>query len=243
MDLRPLPFWRSTSTSYLTDANVTYNLVCTSFLLPLRQGGCFKCVNCTRMYGVGTFIPYTGYQTTWITVITHIDRTKSIYNCCVIETLDCVFVVFLWICVCIETFVKGLGHIPSLLSILKTVIGSTALGKRKYVRPSVYLELLHSLNMLFCGNGNMDAWESGTTFRVSDAAYLIDRYYERLHLQLEYSRVAVLTCPKKLNFNRPIISIVFPLRHAHCCVSSYQSNSRPCASTTRVGVRVQMTQF
>ena len=33
----------------------------------------------------------------------------------------------------------------------------------------------------------------------------------------------------------PIISIVSELRHAHCCVSRYQSNSRSSASTTRVG--------
>ena len=41
----------------------------------------------------------------------------------------------------------------------------------------------------------------------------------------------------------PIISIVSELRHAHCCMSSYQSNSRSCVGTTRVGVKVQMTQF
>ena len=41
----------------------------------------------------------------------------------------------------------------------------------------------------------------------------------------------------------PIISIVSELRHAHSCMSSYQSNSRSSASTTRVGVKVQMTQF
>ena len=35
----------------------------------------------------------------------------------------------------------------------------------------------------------------------------------------------------------PIISIVSELRHAHCCVSSCQSNSRSSASTTRVGVK------
>ena len=33
----------------------------------------------------------------------------------------------------------------------------------------------------------------------------------------------------------PIISIVSELRHAHCCMSSYQSNSRSCVGTTRVG--------
>ena len=31
----------------------------------------------------------------------------------------------------------------------------------------------------------------------------------------------------------PIISIVSELRHAHCCVSSYQSNSWSCLGTTR----------
>ena len=41
----------------------------------------------------------------------------------------------------------------------------------------------------------------------------------------------------------PIISIVSELRHAHCCMSRYQSNSRSCVGTTRVGVKVQMTQF
>ena len=33
------------------------------------------------------------------------------------------------------------------------------------------------------------------------------------------------------------------LRHAHCCVSSYQSNSWFSARTTSVGVKFQMTQF
>ena len=37
----------------------------------------------------------------------------------------------------------------------------------------------------------------------------------------------------------PIISIVSELRHAHCCVSSYQSNSWSSASTTRVGGQIQ----
>ena len=32
-------------------------------------------------------------------------------------------------------------------------------------------------------------------------------------------------------------------RHAHCCVSRCQSNSRSCASTTRVGIKIQMTQL
>ena len=41
----------------------------------------------------------------------------------------------------------------------------------------------------------------------------------------------------------PIISIVSELRHVHCCMSSYQSNSRSCVGTTRVGIKVQMTQF
>ena len=73
-------------------------------------------------------------------------------------------------------------------------------------------------------------------------------FRERLHLELEYSRVAVpfnsTYSPKPtLMTSCPIISIVSELRHAHCCRSSYQSNSRSCLGTTRVGVKVQMTQF
>ena len=78
--------------------------------------------------------------------------------------------------------------------------------------------------------------------------HISQAYYERLHLELEYSRVAVpfnsTYSPKPtLMTSCPIISIVSELRHAHCCMSSYQSNSRSCVGTTRVGVKVQMTQF
>ena len=62
------------------------------------------------------------------------------------------------------------------------------------------------------------------------------QHNEGIHLELEYSRLAdqlnVLTYPGKL-----LISIVSKLRHAHCSVSSYQSNSWSCASTTTVGVK------
>ena len=67
-----------------------------------------------------------------------------------------------------------------------------------------------------------------------------DTHTERLHLELEHSRVAVPFNSPYISgitsiFKCPIISIVLELRHAHCCLSSYQSNSRPCLSTTRVG--------
>ena len=66
-----------------------------------------------------------------------------------------------------------------------------------------------------------------------------------LHLELEWSRVAVpfnsTYSPKPTLISKcSIISIVSEWRHAHCCVSSYQINSRSSASTTRVGVKVQM---
>ena len=67
-------------------------------------------------------------------------------------------------------------------------------------------------------------------------------------MELDYSRVAVpfnstYSSEPTFTFKCPIISIVSELGHAHCCVSSYQSNSRSCASTIRVGVKFQMTQF
>ena len=66
--------------------------------------------------------------------------------------------------------------------------------------------------------------------------------------RLEFSRVAApfnssYSSEPTLIFKCLIISIVSEFRRAYCCVSSYQSNSRSCASTTRVGVKVQMRQF
>ena len=67
-----------------------------------------------------------------------------------------------------------------------------------------------------------------------------EAYLGQLHLKLWYSRVAV---PFNTTYSPPTFIFksypVSELRHAHCCVSSDQSNSRSCVGPTRVEVKVQ----
>ena len=87
-------------------------------------------------------------------------------------------------------------------------------------------------------------------WRITVGSPCAKEHIGQLHLELEYSRVAVTFnstySPEPIfSFKCQIISIVSELRHAHCCVSSdqLQSNLRSCLGPTRLGVKVQVTQF
>ena len=69
---------------------------------------------------------------------------------------------------------------------IKAVSGSTNLCKRKFVRPSVYLEMLHFVNMLFYGNWS---WAPDISLRTSQIFQILILFVsfipllESLHLR------------------------------------------------------------